>query len=743
MIGRTTSHYTILEKLGGGAMGVVYKAKDLKLERLVALKFLPPELTGNPESKARFIQEAHAASALDHPNICTIHYIEDTDDGQMFMVMAYYEGETLKRKIQRGPLRLQEALDIAIQTAHGLAKAHQRGIVHRDIKPANLMITKDGVVKIVDFGLAKLAWGKDLSGSGTIMGTVDYMSPEQAQGETVDRRTDIWSLGAVLYEMVTGQRPFKGDNPQAVIYSVLNATPRPMAALRTDLPMGLELVVNKTLDKNPVSRYQLAQDILLDLKKLKKGLKPKKAQSAKDEPQPSIAVLPFANLSADPDQEYFCDGMAEEIINALTQVEGLRVVARTSAFAFRGKKVDIREIGRKLNVETLVEGSVQRAGNRVRVTTQLVNVADGYHLWSAKYDREMEDVFAIQDEISLAIVGKLKVKLLGKEKARLMKHHTLDLDAYHLYLKGRFFWNKRTEKGLKKGVEYFEHAIQKDPNYALAYTGVADSYNILGFYSVLRPKEAFPRAKTAAKKALEIDETIAEAHTSLAFAQLFYDWNWSAAEREFHHAFQLNPGYATAHHWYAEYLSFMGRLDEAIAEAKRALGFGPLTLIINALTSWVFYYARQYDQAIRQSQKTLELDREFVPAIFWLGLAYEQKGLFEKAEAQLHKAISLSERSPLILAALGGLYAAWGKRGEAQNVLEELKQTSDHVYVTPYYISAICAGLGDKDQAFEWLEKAYRERDNWLVYLKIDPIWDGVRADSRFTALLKKVGLEK
>jgi serine/threonine protein kinase/tetratricopeptide (TPR) repeat protein len=752
MIGKTISHYKILEKLGGGGMGMVYRAQDLKLKRSVALKFLPPDLTRNPESKERFIQEAQAASALDHINICNIHEIDETQDGQLFIVLTYYEGETLKKKIKRGPLKLEEAIDIAIQVSRGLAKVHEMGIIHRDIKPANMMVTKDGVVKIVDFGLAKLVGGMHLDKAGTTMGTMAYMSPEQARGEEVDHRTDIWSLGVVLYEMLTGKLPFKSEYQQALVYSILNENPEPIASLRTGVPEELERVVSKTLSKSPDKRYQNINDVLFDLRKLRKEIESivLKEQAVTTKVQPSIAVLPFTNLSADKEQEYFCDGMAENLINALAHVEDLRVVARTSAFSFRGKEIDIREIGRTLNVETLLEGSVRKAGSRVRITAQLVNVSDGYHLWSEKYDRDIgemccpEDIFTIQDEISLAIVDKLKVKLLGGEKAKLVKRHTKDIEAYALYLKGRFFWNKRTEEGYLKSLEYLLQAIDRDPDYALAYAGIADSYDLLGWYDYLPPEKAFPKAKTAAKRALEMDDALAQANASLGWISVNYDWDWSTGESKYKQAIELNPSYATVHQWYAEYLSYMGRHDESIAEAKRALELDPLSIIINTDLGQVLYYARQYDRAIEQLQKTLELDPDFVIAHFFLASLYVQQKMYDKAIAEVQKAMDLSRKDDsLIVAQLGTIYSYSGWKDEARKVLHKLRQLSKQKYVSPFYSALIYMGLGQKDQTFEWLERAYEKRDHWLETLKVHPMLDSLRSDPRFIALLKKMGLAK
>jgi len=750
MIGQTISHYKILEKLGEGGMGVVYKAKDTKLDRIVALKFLPERLLCDEEAKRRFVHEAKAASALDHPNIGTIHEIDEAE-GECFISMAYIKGKSVKELIKEKEFSIEEILKIAIQIAEGLNAAHKKDIVHRDIKSDNIMLTDEGLVKIMDFGLAKLKGVCKVTKAGTTLGTVSYMSPEQARGEEVDHRTDIWSLGVVLYEMLTGQLPFKAEYEQAVVYSILNEEPKPITVLRSELPTELEQIVNKALSKNPDSRYQNAKDILVDFKKLRKELESQtlKKEASGKKSQPSIAVLPFRDMSAQKDQEYLCEGMAENIINALTQIEDLHVVARTSAFAFKDKQEDIREIGRKLSVETLLEGSIQKAGNRLRITAQLVNVADGYHLWSDKYDRDMEDIFAIQDEISLAIVDKLKVKLLGDEKEKLVKRHTNNQEAYNLYLKGRYFWNRRTEEDLEKSIECFKQAIEKDPDYALAYTGLADSYIALPTYSFsfFPPKEAFPKAKGAALRALEIDDTLGEAYASLALIKLDYDWDWAGAEKQFKQAIELNPGYATAHHWYAIYLMYMARFDEAIREIKTAQELDPLSLVINRVVGRVFYFARQYDQAIDALLKTIEMEPNCSWVHFHLGIVYLQKSMYEEALAEFHKEKGFPRGGEvgdiILLSFLGLVHAKMGKRGKAQEALDELIKQSKKACVSPSVLALIHFALGKNDQGFEWLEKAYDDHDLSLHGIKVEPAFDSVRSDPRFGVLLKKMGLEK
>ncbi|UCF79217.1 MAG: protein kinase [Candidatus Eiseniibacteriota bacterium] len=744
MIGKTISHYKILEKLGEGGMGVVYKAEDTKLRRPVALKFLPPELTRDPKAKERFVQEAQAASALEHQNICNIHEIDETEDGRLFICMACYSGETLKQRIARGPVGLEEAVNTAAQIATGLSKAHEKGIIHRDIKPANIFVTADGQVKIVDFGLAKLAGEVSLTRTGTTVGTVAYMSPEQARGEQVDHRTDIWSLGVTLYEIITGVLPFRSAHEQAVIYAILNTDPEPIRAIRTDVPFQLEQVISRALAKRRFDRFQRAEELLSELEELKAqfsdagGVGPhQRLRSAA-----SIAVLPFANLSADPEQEYFCDGLAEEIINALGRLENLRVVARTSAFSFKDKALDIREIGMKLNVGALLEGSVRKAGNRLRISVQLVNVADGCQLWSEKYDREIEDIFSIQEGISLAIVDALRLKVLGDERDRLLKRRTENPEAHNLYLKGRFFWNKRTEAEMRRSVEYFQKAVDIDPEFALAYAGMADAYVTMGFYGYLSQDKVSTRAKDAVRTALELDSTLGEAHASLALIRTWIDWDCAGAEREFRRALELNPSGAEAHHQYSHLLAQLGRFDQAVPEMKHALELEPLSLNINACLGQVLVLARKYDEAIEQLQKTIEMNPEYYDGHGWLGFAYLLKGMYEQAADKFRESAAFAVIEARMAAALAYAYAVTDREDEARNILAELLDRSSDKKVDSYLIAIVHIGLGDLDRAIECLEKAHEERSHRLfTMVKVDPLLDPVRSNPRYKGLIEKIGL--
>ena len=741
MIGKTISHYEILEKLGEGGMGVVYKARDTRLDRPVGIKFLPPHLSQKEDAKKRFVQEAKAASALDHPNICTIYEIDEIPEGQMFIVMAHYEGETLEERVKKGGIGVEEACDIVEAVAGGLAEAHRRGIVHRDIKSSNILITGGGRAKIIDFGLAKLAEQSHLTREGTTLGTVKYMSPEQARGDEVDHRTDIWSTGVLLYEVITGRKPFRGDYDQAVIYSILNDEPPGIKTLRPEAPAAVEKVIKKALAKDPEQRYQRIEDLAADVRSVREAARTKTASGRPDREKRSIAVLPFVDMSPQKDQEYFCDGLAEELINALAHIKPLRVVARTSAFSLKGGKYDVREIGEKLNVDTVLEGSIRKAGERLRITAQLVSAADGYHIWSEKYDRKLEDIFAIQDEISLAIVDKLKIELLGDEATRLVKRGTENLEAYDLYIRGRFFWEKRGE-GLKRAVEYFEKAIEKDPNYAEAYAGIAESYNLLSFYGYLLSREAIPIARENALKALEINDTIAEAHNALGWIHQYHDWDGSAAEQEFKRALELNPTYTPAHYWYASMLSLTDRDDEMYRENERAIAVDPLSVQAHTMYGWCLLGRLELDQAEEKLKRALELNPDFLLAHWLLGQTYHHMSKDDEAIAELQKAVELSGRHPWMLSCLGNVYGKMGRTAEAREVLAEIRERSEHEYVQSLYFANVNAGLGELEETLTWLEKAYEAHEQWLIVIGKfgwDPNFERIKDDPRFQAFVRKI----
>ncbi len=744
MIGKTISHYKILEKIGEGGMGVVYKAEDTKLKRTAALKFLHPDLIRDIEAKERFVQEAQAAAALDHPNICTVYEINESD-GQTFIAMAFVEGQSLKDKIKTGQLELDEALDLTSQVAEGLRAAHKKGITHRDIKPANIVLTKEGLAKIMDFGLAKLSWGVDLTKTATIMGTVAYMSPEQATGERVDQRTDIWSLGCILYEMLTGRRPFKSTHDQAAIYSILNDEPEPITRVRNDVPVGIEKILQTCLQKDPHNRYPDMEALISYLKFVDMKDKTRSACPipTKEEP-PSIAVLPFVNMSADPEQEYFCDGMAEELINTLTKIKDLKVVARTSAFAFKGKTIDVREIGRMLNVEKVLEGSVRKSGDKLRITAQLVNVADGYHLWSEKFDRDMEDIFAIQDEISLAIVDNLKITLLKKEEEALLKRYTEDLEAYNLYLKGIYFLRMYTAEGFQEAIKCFELTLQKDPNYALAYYGLAEVFYAISFWANVPPHEAYPKAKKYAKKAIEVDEDIGEAHAALGLVYTFYDWNWKEAERELTLALELNPSSAIIHMSYSWFLSLTEKHEEAIFEAKRAQELDPLSPLIISHVGLACIWGCQFDKAIDELKAGISLAPNFYLMFYYLGLAYRAKYMFEEALAEYEKAIPLSGGAPWPAMILSTTYFESGRISQGEELLQSLKQRAKQEYMPALGFFYIHLAQKDLDQAYKWLEKGCVEKDSFLPWCAIIPIDEyRISKELRFMPLLKKYGLDK
>jgi serine/threonine protein kinase/Flp pilus assembly protein TadD len=744
LIGKTILHYKILEKIGEGGMGVVYRAEDTKLRRVVALKFLPQELVKDSEAKERFVQEAQAAAALDHPNICTVHEIEEAN-GQTFIAMAYIEGQSLKEIISAGPMGIDRAVNIAIQIAEGLQEAHKKGVIHRDIKPANIMLTEKGLARIMDFGLAKLSWGVDLTKTATVMGTVAYMSPEQAKGDTVDSRTDIWSFGAMLYEMLIGERPFKSQHNHAILHSVLYEDPVPIGKLKRDLPVEVERIITKCMHKEPKDRYPDMESLLKDLKSIpQEDRSDTSLVETSVEKLPSIAVLPFVNMSADPDNEYFSDGLSESIINVLTQLNNFKVVARTSAFSFKGKEANIREIGKELNVENVLEGSVQKVGNRLRITAQLISVKDGYHLWSEKFDRTLEDVFAIQDEISLQIVDNLKVKLGREEKNTLVKRYTEDIEAYNLYLKGLYHYAKVTKEGCEKGLDYFQQVINRDPMYALAYAGIADCHTRNTWYYYRSAKEELPKALVFAEKAVALDSRLSEAHASLGYTKILYDRDWDGAKRELQWAIELNPGNASAHNYYSVYFSVLGKHDKSIEEAHKALDLDPISLMAIINLGMRYYYDCQFDKSLEYVQKAIDLDPNSFMGYCYNAYPLMLKGMYKEAIGAAHKAAEiLGERTPHILSALGLAYSLSGNRGEAEKVLKELLALSDKGTIPLFIIPWIYFALEDRDNAFEWMERAFEEKDPLLMWIKSDPIIKTLEPDPRYQKMLKKLGLER
>jgi len=790
MIGQTISHYRIVEQIGAGGMGVVFKAQDSRLERAVALKFLPEKLAQQPQALDRFRREARAASALNHPGICTIYDIGE-QDGRAFIAMEFIDGETLRSHISGKALPLEELLELGIQIAEALEAAHAEGIIHRDIKPANIFVTKRGRAKVLDFGLAKLVPKGVASADagsegeppdsnsivGIISGTPSYMSPEQVRGDGLDPRTDIFSLGLLLYEMATGRQAFSGGTGGVIIEAVLTRPPVPVRSSNPSIPPRLEEIIDKALQKDRGQRYQDTADLRAELQQLKRELdsgsragdegsesaaisnasrfsstgkqrsqtstvhtrrlRPERISKTID----SLAVLPFENASRDPEHEYLSDGITASLINILATVPKLRVMAQSTVFRFKGRGIDPQAVGRDLNVRAVLTGRVMQSGGSLRIGAELVDVATGSQLWGAQYDRKPGDIFAIQDEISNEISEKLRLRLTRAQKKRLTRRHTEDPEAYRIYLKGRHHWNQWTEEGFYKAIEYFQQAVEKDPAYALAYAGLADSYVLLGWNSYLPPKDAFPKAKAAAWKALQFDPDLGEAHTPLAAVLWLHDWQWQEAQKEFKRSLELNPTYPTANHWYAEYVMTMGRQAEAIAKIKNSQPLDPLSLIINVAIGRDYYLARRYEEALEHLLQTVELDPNY-PVTYWvLGLLHMTTGRYELAIAAAEKAVNLSGGSPLMRAALAHSYGKAGRAKEALQILDDLTTLAKQRYVAPHFFAGIHIGLGENDRAVEYLEKSYEEHSHWLIYLHIDPSMDDMRNDPRFQDLLRRVGL--
>ena len=829
------AHYRILRRLGKGGMGEVFLAEDTKQHnRKVALKVLPHELTKSESRLRRFKQEARAILALNHPNILTVFEIGESDDSY-YIATEYIDGETLRHCLWRGPLKLDESLGIGIQVAMALEAAHAAGIVHRDVKPENIMLrqdkfARDRFVKVLDFGLAKLT-DRDSSGAdpeavtipitetnpGAIMGTTGYMSPEQALGEGIDERTDVFSMGVVLYEMVAGEPPFKGKTDSHTRVSIIDHEPLPLVHHVQSVPRQLERIVTKALAKDRLKRYQTITDLKLDLEQLRDEIhttdsvelirhstsvtqaellsiatttRPqvetvtdavKTVSSAPPDtnlvrrrwfqygaigllavlavvaavffvkssrPINSVAILPFVNDSKDPNTEYLSDGLTESIINSLSQLPNLKVMSRNAAFRFKGTNLDPLEAGRNLNVGAVLTGRLVKLGDRLVIKTELIKVDDGSQLWGAEYNSSLADIFSVQDEVSKKISESLRLRLSGADEEKLSKRYTKDAEAYQLYLKGRYFWNKRNEEGFRNGIDYFKRAEEKDPTFALAFSGLADSYALLSDIGVARPVDEMPKAKAAAQKAVDADPALAEAYTSRAFVRLAYDWDWFGAQSDFQQALNLNPKYPTAHQWYASYLMQMGKFSLAKSEIEEAHKLDPLSPIISSNTGLYSYYEHNYDDAIAKYKLTLQSDPDFWVARHYLALAYVQKGMHDEAIAELRKLIKAPASGPIpdqvveaeteAAASLGFAYGMAGKQAEARAIIKQLESLSKRRYVTGLYFANVYAGLKDSDKAMVYLNQAFEARHPGLVLIRIEPMFDSLRGDERFKQLARR-----
>lgn len=790
MIGQTISHYRVLSRLGAGGMGEVYLAEDEKLGRKVALKFLPAESADSPDANRRLIREAHAAATLDHPHICAIYEVAE-HNSRSFIVMQHIEGETLADRVTRKPLGLVQAATLAAEIADALAEAHSRGVIHRDLKPHNVMVTSRGHAKLMDFGLAKVVQQRIpsmdshaqtrslLTSPGMVFGTVPYMSPEQVKGEELDHRTDLFSLGTVLYEMITGLSPFSAKTGAETIGAILLKEPPALLKFAQGTPPEAQRIVDKLLAKEKDERYQTAAEVLADLTRLIEALEVEartgrsaSSSSASDlataatrlvsvapistsavsgsgarkrrsvRSIDSLAVMPLTNASNDPEMEYLSDGVTESIINKLAHVPKLRVMARASVFRYKGRDVDPQQVGRELNVRAVLTGRVMQRGERLMISIELSDAEDGAHIWGEQYNRTSPDIFEMEEEISRVISEQLRLKLTGRERKQMTRRYTDNPEVYKLYLNGRYHYNKFNGEGMKKAIEYYQQAIALEPGYAPAYAGLADTFVTLWWYGFVSPDDAVPHARAAATRAIEIDGKLSEAHTALGRIKHCYDWKWAEAEKEFKLAVKLNPNSSDAHLAYAAFLASMRRFDEARAEGKVTAELDPLSLAANLTLGWTLYYFPcEYDQGIEHGKKMLEIEPNFFGAHWLISACLNLQGKFEEALAGHQKAIALGA-GPHAVAGLGSVYARWGKRDEALRVIEELKELMKQTYVPAYHVALVYAFLGDKDPAFEWLEKAYAERNGALAFIKTDIGMRSLEGDPRMTDLMQRLGLD-
>jgi len=835
--GSTLSHYSIVSKIGAGGMGEVYLAQDTsELGRTVALKILPAEVAKDKDRLRRFTQEARTVSNLNHPNILTVYEFGQTDSA-CFIATEYVDGVTLRDHLSNRRSKLIDVLDVAIQIVAALNAAHEAGVTHRDLKPENVMVRKDHIVKVLDFGLAKLSEPPAVAAGfteaesseeaatkvlvktepGLVMGTVSYMSPEQSLGQGVDQRTDIWSAGVVLYEMIAGSIPFPGKDIHRQIIAIQETAPLPLAQQVEGVPERLEEIVLKCLAKERDERYQTAKDLLIDLRNLRRKLDVDaeiertvapalRSTSAGASPNTqgaqmnadvtasaaqvsttssaqyivtrikqhrlaavlslvvivtgitafttlylqgrpsnaaikSIAVMPFVNEGGNADLEYLSDGMTDTLISSLSQLPNLNVKARSSVFRYKGKEVDAKTVGKELGVQAILNGRFLQRGDQLTLTLELIDASTENILWSEQYNRQQADLVTLQSEIARDVSSKLKTRLSGADEAKVAKKYTANPEAYQLYLKGRFYWNKRTIHSLKQAVEFYRQAIEKDPNYALAYSGLAEAYVLFASYSVASAKDSMPQAKAAALRALELDDSLAEAHTALGSYLNYFEWNRDASEKEFRRAIELNPNYATARQWLgSDNLVQRKRFDEALVSLRRAGELDPLSSIISMNIGFTLYCARRYDEAMAQINRALALDQNFQAAHASLGWTYHAKGMYREAMAEYRKATELGD-DPLIRGFLALSLAKSGQRDEATNLLNQLKLESTQRYVPSYAFAITYIGLNEKEQAFVWLEKEIEERGYWANMYAVAPELDELRDDPRYKAMLKRLNL--